>query len=55
MRLVRTLVCAAAAALVALPGHAAINASGLGAAYEAAHFSEARSAPSQGFRPIAVI
>jgi isoamylase len=35
MRLIRTLVCAAAAALLAPPGFAAINASGLGAAYNA--------------------
>ena len=34
MRLIRTLACAAAAALAHVPGHAAINASGLGAAYD---------------------
>jgi len=34
MRLIRTLACAAAAALAYVPGHAAINASGLGAAYD---------------------
>ena len=39
MRLIRTLVCAAATALVALPGMAAINASALGAAYDAGHTS----------------
>ena len=39
MRLIRTLACAAAAALVAAPGHAAINASALGGAYDAAHTS----------------
>jgi isoamylase len=39
MRLIRTLVCAAAAALAQVPGHAAINASGLGAAYDAGHTS----------------
>ena len=39
MRLIRSLVCAAATALVALPGLAAINASALGAAYDAAHTS----------------
>ena len=39
MRLIRTLVCAAAAALVAAPGQAAINASALGGAYDAAHTS----------------
>ena len=33
MRLLRTLICAAAAAVVAAPGWAAINASGLGVAY----------------------
>ena len=37
MRLIRTLVCAAAAALVAAPGFAAINASALGATYNAGH------------------
>ncbi len=37
MRLIRTLVCAAAAALVSAHGVAAINASGLGAAYNAGH------------------
>jgi glycogen operon protein len=39
MRLIRTLACAAAAALANFPGHAAINASGLGAAYDAGHTS----------------
>jgi glycogen operon protein len=39
MRLIRTLACAAAAAFATLPGHAAINASGLGAAYDAGHTS----------------
>jgi len=37
MRLIRTLVCAAAAALLATPALATINASGLGAAYNAGH------------------
>jgi isoamylase len=37
MRLIRSLACAAATALVALPGMAAINASALGAAYNAGH------------------
>ena len=39
MKLIRTLVCAAATALVAAPGFAAINASALGATYNAAHTS----------------
>ena len=39
MRLIRSLVCAAATALVALPGMAAINASALGAAYDAGQTS----------------
>ncbi len=39
MKLIRTLVCAAATALVTLPGMAAINASALGAAYDAGHTS----------------
>ena len=39
MRLIRTLACAAATALVALPGMAAINASALGGAYDAGHTS----------------
>ena len=39
MRLIRTLVCAAATALVSLPGMAAINASALGAAYDSGHTS----------------
>ena len=39
MKLVRTLACAAATALLALPGHAAINASGLGAAYASGNAS----------------
>jgi len=39
MRLIRTLACAAAAAFANVPGHAAINASGLGAAYDVGHTS----------------
>src|SRR6201996_5097862 len=39
MKLIRTLACAAATALVAASGHAAINASALGATYNAAHTS----------------
>ena len=39
MKLIRTLVCAAATTLVAASGHAAINASALGATYNAAHTS----------------
>jgi isoamylase len=39
MRLIRTLACAVAAALVSVPGMAAINASALGAAYDAGHTS----------------
>jgi glycogen operon protein len=39
MRLIRTLACAAATALATLPGHAAINASGLGAAYASGNAS----------------